>query len=295
MRSLTTSEHERLRNLVRRSPAFIGMRVMVHEDKVEVVAPEDLVFGLGPVVDAVVGAPTDQWPSLVDDCLERIIGLLTTSSPELDGPTEQVLDRVLARLRPADGSPVEWWTYAREVAPGLLVVLALDHPDHVAILNDGQVKRHGVDQLFEAGFTNLTGQLPDEFAAGDGLYFLSGGDFVASAVLIMPWVLEAVGVPDHPYGVLVAMPDHNKLIFHVLRDGAGARYALAEIARLAADYHDESPNPISPQVYWLAPDAGYLQPVARHTDAETGVIGQDLVTQYPPDFAALLDDLDRLN
>lgn len=293
VRTLTASEQQRLRNLVRRSPAFIGMRVVVHDDHVEVVAPEDLEFGLGPVVDAVAGAPADQWPDLVDACLSRILGLLVDGSPAPE-PGE-VVDRVLARLRPAEGSPVDWWNYASEVAPGLLAVLALDHPDHVAILNDDQVRQYGGDRLIEAGFANLTGQLPDTYAEKDGVYVLDGGDFVASTVLIMPYVLEVVtGSPDHPHGALVAMPDHHRLIFHVLRDGAGARYALSEIARLTADYHDADPNPISPHVYWLAPDSAVLRPVARHADDADGVLGQDLLTRFPTDFADLLDELDRV-
>lgn len=291
MRSLTTSEHERLRNLVRRSPAFIGMRVVVGDDTV---TADELVLGLGPVEDAVAGAPADQWPDLVDACLTRYLAALTTSPPELDGPTEQVAGQVLARLRPADAGPADWWTYAPEVAPGLLAVLALDYPEHVAILNDDQVARHGAERLFQAGLDNLTGQLPDSYATGEGVYVLSGGDFVASTVLIMPWVLDAVGVWDQPYGVLVAFPDHPRLIFHVLREGGGARHAVGEIARLAAEYHDESPNPLSPHVYWLPPEAEYLRPVA-HADTRADVIGEDLVTDYPADFAALLTDLDRVN
>lgn len=294
MRNLTTSEHERLRNLVRRSPVFIGKRVAVHEDYV-VVAPDDLEFGLGPVADAVAGEPSDRWPDLVDECLGRIMAALVDGSPELDGPTEQVLDLVLARLRPAEGSPVEWWNYATEVAPGLLVVLALDHPDHVSILNDGQVERHGRERLFEAGCANLARQLPNSFAERDGVYVLEGGDFVASTVLIMSYVVEALtGSAENPHGVLVAVPDHRVLIFHVVRDGAGTRRALDEIARLAAAYHDDSPNPLSPQVYWLGPDAGYLEPVAHHTGEAHGVIGEDVMTQFPPDFAALLNDLDHV-
>lgn len=175
MRNLTTSEHERLRNLVRRSPVFIGMRIVVHSDHVEVTEPEELEFGLGPVADAVAGAPAARWPGLVDECLERILGTLAGGSPELDGPTDEVLDRVLARLRPAEGSPVEWWNYADEVAPGLLIVLAMDHPDYVAILSDVQVARHGRDRLLEAGFANLTAQLPDSYATADGVYLLQGG------------------------------------------------------------------------------------------------------------------------
>lgn len=291
MRNLTTNEHDRVRNLVRRSPVFIGMRVVVHDDSVEVLEPEELVFGLGPVVEAVAAAPSDQWPDLVDETLRRIVGALTDGSPELDGPTEQFLDRVFARLRPADGSPVEWWNYAKEVAPGLLVVLALDHPDHVAILNDAQVRQHGLDRLFEAGFANLYQQLPDRYATNDSIYLLNGGDYVASTVLIMPWVVEVVtGSPEHPNGVLVAMPDHKTLIFHVVHDGPAARVALSEIARAAAEYYDDDPNPVSREVYWLAPGAGFLEPVAHHAGDGTGVIGEDLVL-----YDAATNLLARLN
>jgi hypothetical protein len=44
--NLTTAQHDRPRNLVRRSPVFVGMRVSVHEDRVEVHEPGDPVFGL---------------------------------------------------------------------------------------------------------------------------------------------------------------------------------------------------------------------------------------------------------
>nr|WP_157528704.1 hypothetical protein [Kibdelosporangium sp. MJ126-NF4] len=295
---MTVDQHERLLRLVRRSPAFLGMRVEVHDDRVRVVQPHDLEIGLGPLIDAVVGVPVDQWADLVDDRLRRILGALTGGSPELDGPVEAVIDRIYARLRPVDGSPVEWWTYAREVAPGLLMVLALDHPDRVAILNDEQVRRHGYEQLVQAGLDNLCGQLPETYATNNGVYILSGGDYVGSAVLVMPWVVEAVtGVPELPYGVLVAMPTHGTLVFHVLHDGAGAQYAMGEIARIAASYHaaDSGPGPLSPNVYWWRPGAGFLEPVAYYDSDANGVIGEDVVTQYSADFADVLAELHSIS
>lgn len=295
MYNLTTNQHERVRNLVRRSPAFIGMRVVVHDDRVEILEPEELDVGLGPVFEAVADAPSDRWPDLVDDCLERILGALTGGDPALGGPTEQLLDRVYVKLRPVDGSPTEWWTYAPRVAPDLLQVLALDYPDRIAILNDDQVERHGYDRLLDAGVDNLCRQLPDECVTHAGVFVLSGSEYVASTVLVLPGVVEAVtGSPDLPYGVLVAMPNDHVLVFHVLRDGAGARYALGEIARIAADYHEDSPRALSRQVYWWYSGAASLEPVAHHVGDGNGVIGQDLATHYPADFASLLDELDRV-
>lgn len=292
--TLTTQQHTRLLNLVRRSPVFLGMRVVVHDDRVEVVEPHSLDIGLGPVFDDVDGVPMDQWADLVDARLGATVDALVNGGSELEGPIEHVIDRVYARLRPVEGSPVEWWTYAPEIAPGLLMVLALDHPDRVAILNDEQVQRYGYDRLLEAGLNNLCGQVPDSYGTNEGVYLLTGGEYVGSTVLILPQVVEAItGDTEVPHGVLVAMPNHGALIFHVLRDGPGAQYAIGEIAGLAAEIHadDSGPGPLSPMVYWIRPNTGYLEPVAHSGGDATGVIGDDLVTNYSPEFQAVLQEL----
>ena len=296
MSNLTTSQHERLRNLVRRSPAFIGMRVEVHDDRVEVGDPEDLVFGLGPVEEAVAGEPADRWPELVDGCLGRILSALTGDMPDLDGPTEQLLDRVYAKLRTKDTSPTEWWTYAPEVAPGLLVVIALDYPDRIAILNDEQVRRHGgFDRLLEAGVNNLYRQAPRDVATHEDVFIVAGAEYTASTALVLPWIVEVLtGAAEFPHGVLVAVPDDETLVFHVVRDGAGTRYAVSEIARVAASCYEESPRALSPTVYWWAEGSGYLEPVADLAGDRSGAIGQDVVTRYSAGFARVLADLDQV-
>ncbi|MGC7094453.1 hypothetical protein ACPZ19_07310 [Amycolatopsis lurida] len=296
METLTTTQIDRLRNLVRRSPVFSGMRVVLHDDHVEVLEPEELELSFAPVFDAVEGAPMSEWADLVDDRLERMLKAVTGGSPELDGPTGELLDRIYARVRPIEGSPVEWWNYAPEIAPGLLLVLALDHPDHIAILNDEQVRRHDFDRLAQAGMRNLCGQLPDRYATSGEVHLFQGNDYVASTVLVMPYVVEAVtGVPDCPYGTLVAMPNHGTMLFHVLHDATAARTAMREIAEVAAEEYDASqqsgPAPVSRQVYWWSPEAGYLAPVAYLADESTGVIGDNLVTDFSPEFLDMLDAL----
>ena len=294
MRNLTPAEEDKVRNLVRRSPAFIGMRVAVHNEHVAVLAPEELEVGLGPVFNAVADAPPAEWPTLVDECLTWILRALTDGSPELDGPTEALLSRVYARLRPIAGSPTQWWTYAREVAPGLLMVLALDHPHHISILTDEQVSRHGHDRLLEAGLDNLCTQLPDTFAMSDEVYIVSGGDYVASAALVLPWVIESAtgvdGINDMDNGALVAMPDHNTLIFHPITTASRLHHALTETATLTAERHNEAENPLSAYVHWWQPGTGYLEAVA-HAAPDDSTIGADVVTSYPPAFMDLLTNL----
>lgn len=284
------SQHDRLRNLIRRSPVFTGMRIAIRDDRLEVLEPEDLVFGLGPLFDAVAGTPEDRWPSLVDDCLGRMLGVLTGGAPELDGPTEPLLDRVYAKIRPAEGSPA----YAKDIAPGLVVTLALDHADHITIMNDEHVQRHGFDRLFEVGMDNLYEQLPAEHATCDGVYIISGAEYTASTAMIIPGVVEVVtGSDEFPYGVLLAMPNDHMLVFHVLRDSAGVRYAMGEIAQLAAEYYVDSDRPLSPNVHWWQPGVGYFESVAHQAGDGHGVIGAHLRTRYPPAFAHVLEQLDR--
>ena len=98
MGNLTPTQYDRLHNLIRRSPVFSGMRVVVHDDRVEVLEPEELELGFGPVYNAVEGAPMSEWAELVDDCLERMIKAVTSDSSELDGPTDELLNRIYARV-----------------------------------------------------------------------------------------------------------------------------------------------------------------------------------------------------
>jgi hypothetical protein len=290
---LTSEEYERLRRLVRRSPAFTGMRVVVHHDRVEV-EPHELVIMLRPLVDRVAGAPPDRWPELVDGLLHDLVRSTVHGESDIDDPTEAVLGRVFPRLKVLDELEPDM-SYAPELAPDLYMLFGLDRPEHIAILNDDRVRSHGFDRLYEAAIDNLYGQLPEmSTALGDDVYLLEGSDYVGSLALVLPWVVDAVtDSPDFPHGVLVAMPNHNRLVFHVLHDSARARKALDVIARMAAHCHADEVVPLSPKVYWLSPERGPLDLVAEFAGDGHAVIGEDVVEYYSEEFAAALDELDR--
>jgi hypothetical protein len=293
--NLTNDEYERLRGLVRRSPAFTGMRIVVHHDRVEIVEPHDIVIMLRPLVDRVADAPPDRWPELVDAMLEDVLPAIIHGEPDLDGPTEAFLGRVFPRLKEFDTIDPDL-SYAPEIAPNLYMLLGLDRPEQIAILTDDRVRSHGFDRLYEAAIDNLFGQLPEVATCfDDDVYVLEGSDYVGSLALVLPWVVDSItDAPDFPHGVLVAVPNHNRLVFHVLRDATRARSALAMIAQVAEDCHAEEVVPLSPRVYWLGPERGSLDLVAEYAGDAHGVIGEDVVRFHSPDFAAALDELDRV-
>jgi hypothetical protein len=282
---LTAAQQDRLRHLARRSPAFIGMRVVVHDDHVEVTHPESLVLGFESLSAALAGAPAGQWPELVDEHFRRIIAAGTADRSDVEGPTEAVLQRTYLHLALSDSEASEVASYADEITPGLLRVLAFDRPDFIVTMTDEDVRRHGYDRLHDAGIENLAKEVPDRCVEVDGVYYLRGSDYVASLVLIIPWVIEAVtGVADAPYGALVAMPARDQFIFHVIRDRdtAGVLAALDEVGQLAAECYANSAYQLSSLVYWWRPmPVGALEIVGHHN-------GAGVVTDYSDDFEDVL-------
>ena len=285
MHLLTAAQQDRLRHLARRSPAFIGMRIVVHDDHVEVTHPESLELGVESLSATLAGAPADQWPELVDEHFRRIIALGTADTSDVEGPTEVVLQHTYLRLAPSDSGVGEIASYAEEITPGLLQVFAFDRPDSIVTMRDEDVRRHGFDRLYDAGLENLARELPERCTDLDGIYYLRGSDYVGSLVLVIPWVIEAVtGVADAPHGALVAMPARDQFLFHAIRDRdtAGVLAAVDEIGQLAAECHANSAHQLSSRVYWWRPmPVGGLETVGHHN-------GAGLVTYYSDDFEDVL-------
>ncbi|MGW6444289.1 hypothetical protein [Lentzea sp. NPDC055074] len=285
MHLLTTAQQDRLRHLARRSPAFIGMRIAVHDDHVEIIHPEPLELGFESLSASLAGVPADEWPDLVDEHFRRAVALGTRDGSDLEGPSDVVLQRTYLRLATSDSGVSEVASYAGEITPGLLQVFALDRPDSIVVMRDEDVLRHGYDQLYDAGAENLARELPDGYFEADGVYYLQGSDYVGSLVLIIPWVIEAVtGVAEAPHGALVAMPARDQFVFSVIRDQdtAGVLAALDEVGRLTAECHANSAFQLSSRVYWWRPlPVGGLETVGHHD-------GAGMATYYSNDFEDML-------
>ena len=282
MHLLTAEQQDRLRRLARRSPAFIGMKIVVHDNHVEVLEPEELHLGFDALSAKLLRTPEADWPDAVDEHFRRGIEAITADSSELDGPTEDILGRVYQRLMPSD---MEYYPdYAFPIAPGLVWTLAFDHPDYIQVLNDEHVARHGVDRLSEAGIGNLCREVPDRVGVRDGgIYALEGNDYVGSLLLVTPWLTELVcDEPEPPYGALVSAPNRNMTIFHLIRNGVETRYAIDEIAKAAAECHDDNSHPLDRSVHWWRP--GRIEPVAVFD-------GREVRTSAPAEFDDLLREL----
>jgi hypothetical protein len=267
---LTVGGAQRLRDLVRGSMAVSGYEVTVYAGHVE--DADGRQFGLGSLARRLADPrlPAKRWPSVVDDHVRRL--LASVDGPdEFDVPTEDLLDRTYLRLYEAGSLPDgDWWSYGREVLPGVLELLALDLPDSVATFNDEQVAKHGLDRLRTAGIANLRREEVEERATYEGVEILVGSMFMASTVLVLrDIVLRTTGEARLPNGVLVAVPFRHQLLYHVPRD-VGVVDALNAMAGNAAAGYETEVGPISPHVYWWY-DGGFQQITHRDDDGRIEV------------------------
>ncbi|MBN2177751.1 MAG: hypothetical protein JW722_08895 [Demequinaceae bacterium] len=212
------------------------------------------------------------------------IGLGTTSASSRPGNLERVYPRLIAASSIPKGQTGSL-RYATPWGDQALEAFVQMTPEGAVVLTDGDLARLGAAELRTAAIANLRRDpVEDRIVTdpGDGgtIHTVFGTtSHTASRACILEDELDLVG--KHPDGALVAIPNPNNLLFHVLTD----RYAttgfrsLALAARVA--FKNGSP-PISPQVYWWR--KGKVTQVTR-TD------GRHLRPDIPSELAVVFDRL----
>ncbi|MEU5773320.1 immunity 49 family protein [Streptomyces venezuelae] len=195
----------------------------------------------------------EHWPRLI----EQHFTTLENGSRGGESARE-LLEGAVLRLLPDDSFPGETansFRYARPVAEGLLLALALDTPTSVRILTDHDVARAGLDRLWVTARNNLIRELVehDEVTGPQGarLWTVYGDShFVASKALVLPELARATTGSDLPEaGALVVLPSRNLLAFHPIEDGTVVD-AVNDLGAYALGAYDDGPGALSPRLYW---------------------------------------------
>ncbi len=265
MRNLTMSQLQRLRGLIRKTPALSGVEYALRPHHVEITGPRRLALPLETLARQVAPMPVDRWPAVVDEYFRRSVAAMLDPA---DGPLEDLIDRLLPRIWPAD-DPVARNSAARSVAPGLVEVLALDHSDHISVLSDTFVDRHDLGVLRGAAMRNLLARRQAvKVYRHEDTWIVQGDDHTAAGLLILPQLITAVlGERDLSAGVVVAVPAQSTVIFQVQGEGVGT------VKQFARRLYDDLHHPISPEAFWwrdgvltLAGDEDLLETLYRLFD-----------------------------
>lgn len=236
------------------------------------------VHGLSNLAATVSLVPRREWPGLVRRHVATMLEAHETVEP---ADLDEARDLLLVKLRAAHEIPSPRPLYAPEVLPGVLAVAALDYPTHVSeLLSDERVEElGGWDAVREVAWSNLR-RLPSPARQDlhgrpelddSVVHVLTSDDFFgASRLLLLDEVLAGLGVERPAHGVLLVVPNRHLLAVHVLR-GPGVVAAVEVLVRMAAGEHAGRPGPLSPHVFFRAPDGRTQQVTSTGPDGSTAV------------------------
>ncbi|MGA8848167.1 MAG: hypothetical protein WB471_16250, partial [Nocardioides sp.] len=208
---------------------------------------------------------------------------------------EEVRIHLYPRLRWAADLPGPVPSYAARPLPGVVELAAIDHPTHVTDLlsNEGVEQLGGWPTARRTAMANLRA-LPalhqDAIHAAPGrddsvVHVLTSSDhFGASRVLMLPEVLEELGLEPPAHGVLVAVPNHQLLALHPVV-GAGTVAALQLLVRISTGEHDRHPGPLSRHVYFVPASGAGAERVTSFGD--DGTLTVEVAGALAEAFAAL--------
>jgi hypothetical protein len=251
--------------------------------EVDLGAPEPHLIGLTNLAQKCHQAPPDEWPTLIADHLNSVLG---GDRPDAAPPLNSVKSMLKVRIYPEDyaaGLPADAGELLvkRRLAPGAIAALAIDYPDTVVGVTPKAAQDWAVpvDELFQLGLDNVRSQdrpgVQRQTLDGGGSISLLIGDsfFTATWVLMLGEFL----VPRSPHGAVVAIPNRHVVVFQPIVDLSVIEGTRAVMA-LAKRMHRDGPGSISPNIYWwrageltllptrLSDDSAFFEPPAEFID-----------------------------
>ena len=249
----TSVEATEFRRLVGASFARAGRDVTIHPEHVE--DRTGTVFGLWNIAALCRGVGRRDWPGVIDDHVRSV----TTPARGLEELSDDELRTGLYLRLARDDSVPEALRYARQVAPGLLEVLAVDLPDAVVTLGGDDAAAPGaLSELMELGRANLRSLLDADDVAGEtvtqgrsvSFTQVTGESFFTAslALLVRETVLQYSGEDDWGRGVLVAVPHRRELLYRVI-DGSNTAATVRAMFERARSAFEHGSGPLSPNVF----------------------------------------------
>lgn len=252
----TVSGANNFRAIAREVFAEMGLEVQIHPG--HAVDDSGREFGFWNVAAACYEQPQSSWRGVIREHLQRVLASFEAPDPFDVLASQEVARRTFARLYDETSIPgIDGYPH-RELAPGIVEMLALDLPDTVAVVNhDNANKFGGWETLQRHGIENLRGleieQLETLPAPGGGTFnaLLGESAYTASRALLLPdLATELTGQRvQEDFGWLMSVPNRHQVVWHIIED-ATVVSALNGMARFTAMGYADAPGSVSPHVFW---------------------------------------------
>lgn len=250
-------------------------------------ADDGTQYGLSNLAANLATIARDRWPEAVH---QHARVMVQAQHSESSIALADVSDRIYLRLHHEDAYPARP-EYGEPPLPGVVALVAIDHPDHVQSL----LSLDGVgswDEVRAAALENIR-RLPPmtphlTFADAENrrapIHVFDTDDvFASSRFFVLDQLLGQIGVERPAHGVLLIVPSRHVLALHVL-DGPDVVLAIRGLVNLGRGQHDGHAGAISPDVYYLAADGRTQQLTSLGEDGQTVVTIDGAIAEA---FAAL--------
>ncbi|MBT2531359.1 hypothetical protein J7E83_04305 [Arthrobacter sp. ISL-48] len=252
----TYSKANEFRAIAREVFAEMGLEVQVHPG--HAVDDSGREFGFWNVGATCYQQPQSTWRGVIAEHLRRVLASFEAPDPFDVLASQDVPLRTFARLYDETSIPGINSYPHRELAPGIVEMLALDLPDTVAVFNhDNANKFGGWEALQRQGIENLRSleieQLETLPAPGGGTFnaLLGESVYTASRALLLPdLATELTGQRvQKEFGWLMSIPNRHQVAWHII-ESAAVVSALNGMARFTAMGYADAPGSVSPHVFW---------------------------------------------
>jgi hypothetical protein len=217
------------------------------------------------IVGRCARSPQHEWPHLVETWL-RTVGdqaVLTIGEIELLGDVRELLR---LRIIPRVSAPTRDAFVVTEFGPFFDAMVVIDHPKYGGPLSKARAGRlhltrigsRAIDNTQERELVGLTTtERPLTLSESVLLVTKPGSRYVSVALTDLGAYLPR----RCPYGVLVGVPDHNKMLLYPVTSTA-AFDVLPVLADVVAEMHDDSDDRCSREIFWWI--EGHLLAVPDH-------------------------------
>lgn len=274
----TPDQWEQFHETVSRTLADQGEAVPADEpDTVTITQMDGGTFelGLAYVADMVRHLPPTQWRPKIAAYFDDQRAQAEALRREVFGRSlEHVRQMVRPRLLCRDLVPRRSGLLMRELGADLVALLEVEAPRTRHFVRATDLDQWGVlpEHLWETAASNLRREDHGISRKGSFSWVTGSSRYVASHVLRLA---ELVG-HSTPFGVLVAVPHPDMVLFHPVRDVESVM-VLRQLPSAVASFYGGQFGALSPKVYWWL-DGVFEHVTVTDVDNQVTINGSERVT-----------------
>lgn len=237
-----------------------------------ILTPDGKQYGFYNLFQKCLAASERDWPRIMGEHVASVVASLADSAPP-DFGDPAVVAQLRSRLLPVGfvQSAIDV-SYAREFAPGIQEVLALDLPQTVQTLDASMVSPYDLNAMFATARANLRNEGHLEITElAPALLAAKGDSFFSASRMVDPeFTTRMFGSAQR--GIVFSIPFRHVILFHEVAGSASIETVQQLIFLTRTTATDDKPGGILSRDLYYRSSTGEIQQITRlEDDGNVGV------------------------